>query len=55
MGRGKLPLSETVAAALENLGRRVAEAVARGEFERARQLTEEAIRIRAGVTAPTGG
>jgi hypothetical protein len=28
-----LPVSEVVASALEDLGRRVAEAVARGEFE----------------------
>ncbi len=47
MGRGKLPVSEVVASVLEDLGRRVAEAVARCEFERARELTEEAIRIRA--------
>ncbi len=47
MGRRKLPVSEIVASALEDLGRRVAEAVACGEFERARELTEEAIRMRA--------
>jgi hypothetical protein len=48
MGREKLPISEGVLAALEYLGRLVAEAVARGEFEHARALTEEAIRRRAG-------
>jgi hypothetical protein len=48
MGRGQLPVSEAVTAALEELGRRVAEAVARGKFERARQLIEEDIRLRAG-------
>jgi hypothetical protein len=48
MGRGKLPVSERVAFALERLGREVAEAVAKGEFGHARVLTEEAIRLRAG-------
>ena len=46
MGRGKLPSSEGILDALEELGRQVAAAVARGEFERARQLTEAAIRLR---------
>ena len=48
MGRGKLPVGEATTATLEELGRNMAEAVARGEFERARQFTEEAIRLRAG-------
>ena len=53
MGRGKLPVSGTIAAALEQLGRQVADAVARGEFERARELTETAIRLRStGAPAP---
>ncbi len=37
---------EAITAALEELGSQVAEAVARGEFERARQLTEAAIQLR---------
>jgi hypothetical protein len=47
MGRGKLPISEAIAIALEELGRQVVQAVARGEFQRARELTEEAILLRA--------
>ncbi len=47
MGRGALPVSEAVAGALQVLGRQVAEAIASGDFERARKLTEEAIRRRA--------
>jgi hypothetical protein len=46
-GREKLPVSEAVAAVLEEMGRQVAEAVARGELQRARELTEEAILLRA--------
>jgi hypothetical protein len=46
MGRGNLPEGETGSAALEELGSHVAEAVARGEFDRARLLTEAAIRLR---------
>jgi hypothetical protein len=42
-----LPISEAVAAELEKMGRQVAEAVARGELQRARELTEEAILLRA--------
>jgi hypothetical protein len=45
MGRGRLPVSEAIAAAIEELARQVAEAVGKGEFERARELTEEAIRL----------
>jgi hypothetical protein len=58
MGRGRLPESEGEAAALDELGRQVAEAVARGEFQRARELTEDAIRRRAATAAsrdPAGG
>jgi hypothetical protein len=40
-------VSEAEAAAIEDLGRQMAEAIARGEFERARQLMEQAIRLRA--------
>ncbi len=48
MGRGKSPGGEaSTAVALEEFGRQVAEAVAMGEFERALQLTEAAIRLRA--------
>ncbi len=47
VGRDKLPVSEAVAGALQVLGRQVAEAIASGDFERARKLTEEAIRRRA--------
>jgi hypothetical protein len=46
MGRGNLPESEIQATTLEELGRQVAEAIARGEFDRARELTEEGIRQR---------
>lgn len=52
MGREKVPVSEVVASMLEDLGRRVAKAVARGEFERARQLTEEAILLRVSEAPP---
>ncbi len=53
MGRGKLPVSGTIAVALEQLGGQVVDAVARGEFERARELTEAAIRLRStGAPAP---
>jgi hypothetical protein len=52
MGRGKLPSSETMTAALEELGRQVIEAVAKGEFERARQLTEAAIQQRDNGRSP---
>jgi hypothetical protein len=47
MGRGKLPVNVCDAAALEELGRQVAEAIALGQFDRARELTEEGIRLRA--------
>lgn len=46
MGRGRLPEGETGSAALEEFGRQVAAAVARGDFDRARQLTEASIRLR---------
>ncbi len=52
MGRGKLPVSEDVLL-LEKLAGEVAEAVARGEFARARALTEEAIQKRAAEQAPS--
>ena len=53
MGRGKLPVSATIAVALEQQGRQVADAVARREFEWARELTEAAIRLRStGAPAP---
>jgi hypothetical protein len=45
MGRGVLPHSEIAEEAIQGLGRRIAEAVAAGEFELARALTEEAIRL----------
>jgi hypothetical protein len=43
MGRGVLPLSEDAGSALEELARRIEDAVAAREFERARALVEEAI------------
>ncbi len=52
MGREKLPVSEAVADELEKMAGEVAEAVARGEFERARQLTEAAIRLRTADSPP---
>jgi hypothetical protein len=39
-------MSEIQATALEAFCRRMAEAIARGEFDRARELTEEGIRLR---------
>ncbi len=54
MGRGTLPVSGVIAAALEQLGRQVAEAIARGEFGLARELTEAAIQLRS-TGAPTPG
>jgi hypothetical protein len=45
-----LPDSECCDSALQELARRIAEAVGAGEFEAARELTEEAIRVRAGAT-----
>jgi hypothetical protein len=45
VGRGEL-LPREAAVAIEKLAGEIAEAVARGEFERARQLTEAAIRLR---------
>jgi hypothetical protein len=47
MGRGMLPVSDRVATALGHLGRQVADAVVEGDFERARELTEAAIQLRA--------
>jgi hypothetical protein len=49
MGRGNLPLSETETAALEELGHQVAEAIVRGEFEKARELTEAGIQLRTSL------
>jgi hypothetical protein len=51
MGRETLPVSESGVAALEDLGRRVAEAIARGDFDRARQLTEAAMQLRTAEPA----
>jgi hypothetical protein len=42
-------MSEIQASALEDLGRQVAEAIALGEFARARDLTEEGIRLRSSA------
>jgi len=42
-------MSEIQATALQGLGRQVAEAIALGEFARARELTEEGIRRRCSV------
>jgi hypothetical protein len=42
-----LPVSDRVATALGHLGRQVADAVVEGDFERARELTEAAIQLRA--------
>ncbi len=55
MGRGNFPVSEHTANAVQDLGRRIAEAVAAGKFELARTLTEEAIRVRAGEPHPVDG
>jgi hypothetical protein len=44
MGRGELPVGEADVAALEDVGRQVAEAIARGDFDHARMLTGDAIR-----------
>jgi len=44
MGRKKLPDSECGAPELEAVASQVAEAIIRADFERARALTEEAIR-----------
>jgi len=43
-----LPVSEPTRNAVQDLGRRIAEAVAAGEFDLAGALTEEAIRVQAG-------
>lgn len=48
MGRGELSFSEVAIAVLEHFGHEMAEAIERGEFHRARALTEQAIGIRAG-------
>ncbi len=55
MGRGNFPVSEHTANAVQDLGRRIAEAVAAGKFELARTLTEEAIRVRAREPHPVDG
>jgi hypothetical protein len=47
MGRGKLPLSEYAASALERLARRVAEAVVAGNLDEARALIDAANTSRA--------
>jgi hypothetical protein len=54
MGRGKLSVSEATVLALEKLAAEVVGAVARGELERARELTEMAIRLRADELAVRG-
>jgi hypothetical protein len=42
-------MSESQASVLEILGRQVAEAIALGEFAKARELTEEGIRLRSSA------
>jgi len=54
MGRGALPDSEVAGVEVQELAERIAEAAVAGEFELARALTEEAIRVRAGAPAPGG-
>jgi predicted translin family RNA/ssDNA-binding protein len=45
-------MSEITATTIGELGRQVAEAIARGDFDRARELTEEGIQLRS--SAPRG-
>jgi len=46
-------VSETTATTIGELGRQVAEAIARGDFDRARELTEEGIH-KTSVVGPAG-